>query len=114
MVFWFLTKAIFKSGFIFIRGNEALSVFLWDNFSKPYLDLIEIDQATLKFPADEFVTLVAMIDPMFNGTRSHWTALVYLLTNTRRSKYLQIGCESQNTCAIHRSRFVDFPGALQH
>jgi len=81
--FLFSSETICKSGFIFIRGNEALSIFLWDSFTKPYLDLIEIDQATLKFLTDEFLTLAAMINPALNRTRPHWTALVYQLATFR-------------------------------
>jgi hypothetical protein len=81
--FLFLRKSIFKSDFIFIRSNEALSIFLGDNFSKAYLDLIEIDQATLEFLAVEFLTLVTMINPALNCTRPHWTALVYQLATFR-------------------------------
>jgi hypothetical protein len=81
--FLFLRKSIFKSDSIFIRCNEALSVFLWDSFSKPYLDLIEIDQAPLKFLTDEFLTLVTMINPSLNRTRPHWTAFVYQLATFR-------------------------------
>lgn len=40
-----------------------LAVFLRDNFIKPFLDIIEIDQALLKFLANKHFTLVTMINP---------------------------------------------------